>query len=385
MRKPHGINKRIVIAAVLVLASVFSIGCNTDHSQNNVNTETKESRFLYVDNGFSACNNGILYFTEPQLGSDKEPFIYAADINTGECLPLCAKPECLHNEKECNAYLDGQNGCNPLFAVSDSRLYWRGFKKEKNEVATVLYSLDLDGLMRKEEMVLDNELEEAMNVGFLGIYNGKLFRCGSGEEVRDSVPVYSVTVYSQELSENSEPKILFREEGYNAILSRMHENALYIACFSHGEERKLLILSYNMDDETLSELYSGNEYPGSAQGIFIVDDKIVFSGGRTAYSFSISEKSFETIWSEEGIMHLSEDHAFTSTSQSTYKCTDLAAGTDLTGEFPSECLDGRFKYCLGSINGVYYFLFEGNVKSKKSVFASYDPNENNFRVLAELP
>ncbi len=142
-----------------------------------------------------------------------------------------------------------------------------------------------------------------------------------------------------------------------------------------------------MDDDTLTELYSGNEHPGSAQSFFIIDDKLLFSDGRTAYSFSIGEKRFDTIWHDDdnGVLHISEDHAFVSTSPSAYKCIDLSTETALTGEFPSECLDGRFKYCLGSIDGVFYFLFAGNVRSKSSAIASYDPSENSFRVLAVLP
>lgn len=380
-------DKRVFAFLIVIAASIAALTCGCAKQQAyKGELEIEESRFFFVDSGFAAYHEGTLYFTEPAF-SGRKPFVYFADTETGECMPLCGKPECSHDNNNCNAYLDGLYGGNPLFTVYNNKIYWRRFEKAKTELIPILCSMNLDGTMRKDVMSLDYALEEFMNVGFLGIYDGKLFRCGSGETVEDSEPVYSVTVYSQELTGEADPNVILHMKGYNGILARMNGNVLYIACFARGEDEKLLLLSYNMDDETLTELYSGSDFPCSAQSIFVVGDSIVFSGGITAYSYSLNNGEISPISSDpdKHLVFVSEDRIFTFTSASTYSCTDFSSGSVCTGELPDECLDGRLKYPLGSIDGTFYFFFAGFTEEQKSILASYDPSDDCFSVLAMLP
>jgi hypothetical protein len=57
-----------------------------------------------VNNGSVAVGaNGIYAVKMPLMGSDR--FIYYADNQSNQILPLCARPDCMHNGSDCNAHL----------------------------------------------------------------------------------------------------------------------------------------------------------------------------------------------------------------------------------------------------------------------------------------
>ncbi len=80
--------------------------------------DNSENGLLAAVNAEFALSGSILYFID---GSEKNvERLCFLDTETGESLPLCAKPECTHKDASCGAYM----GHTKHLAAYGGRLYW---------------------------------------------------------------------------------------------------------------------------------------------------------------------------------------------------------------------------------------------------------------------
>lgn len=133
--------KKIFIALFFTLALLMT-SCGASDSTNDAISEYQDdNNFVNFNTLHHAANSELgFYFTD--IVYDQQLMFY--DKKSKKSVPLCGKPNCSHNNKDCNAFLDG---IEKVFYYDDS-VYVIASSKE--EVTTfVLYKLSKDGSTRE--------------------------------------------------------------------------------------------------------------------------------------------------------------------------------------------------------------------------------------------
>jgi hypothetical protein len=125
----------------------------------NMETDTEDTQSYWSTNGHNfAKGEGGYYFTNQTANS-----LMFFDADTKEIIPVCAKPECSHNDSSCNAYLgSGEHLIGSVY-------YYRGcvylFKTVNGNAA--LEQIQADGSSRKViAEVLPNDGTGSVYVAF---------------------------------------------------------------------------------------------------------------------------------------------------------------------------------------------------------------------------
>ena len=140
------------IAIFLMLTLFILTGCNSGAGEEKERTvDTVRSFNHYYKTIIAAETEDTIYF----IGK-LQYFIKYVDKATGIAGPLCGKPECKHDGKDCNAYTSYM-GAECIF-VDSGRLYWLGYADELGDSDRILYSEALDGTDRREVARYDGEL-----------------------------------------------------------------------------------------------------------------------------------------------------------------------------------------------------------------------------------
>ena len=107
-------NKRVLISftfvVVIILILVFYIKIH-NNKEADVKINYDNIKHADIENiaqnywnsdgiyNIAAAEDGYYYVTN-------EDFLVYFDINTGDTVPVCAKPDCMHDNDECNACLN---------------------------------------------------------------------------------------------------------------------------------------------------------------------------------------------------------------------------------------------------------------------------------------
>ena len=129
------------IALFLVLALFTLTGCESAGEKKERTVDTARSFTRYYHFTWGAETEDTVYF----MGDD-DIFIKYVDKATGIAGPLCGKPECKHNDENCNAY----TYLSDCLIMGGDRLYWICDTQEDFTMRS-LFSAALDGTDRREE------------------------------------------------------------------------------------------------------------------------------------------------------------------------------------------------------------------------------------------
>lgn len=99
----------------------------------NVNSPLRLPTACNTENGYYLQNEGVLYFFDSALG---------------KMIVVCGKPECPHNDVDCNAWINSQ-----LLSYYDGKLYYAQGDSIHNSYIT-LCSMNLDGTDHKDIQVI---------------------------------------------------------------------------------------------------------------------------------------------------------------------------------------------------------------------------------------
>ncbi len=115
-----------IAAALLFLLTACktasSIGHTEEFNSDQVLVQYDHNP-AYTHLGAEFCKAGdIVYFTRSSLLGRRDRYIAYADLESGMSGPLCAKPECDHTNKACNAYVYGSLAEG--LSYYDGRIYW---------------------------------------------------------------------------------------------------------------------------------------------------------------------------------------------------------------------------------------------------------------------
>ena len=346
---PNKLFRRSAVLALL-FALLFCIGCNTVTTPNGT-SETYGNRLMLATNNTAFYYDGILYWLkDTETISHK---LYCIDVSTGEAMPLCGKPECSHDSVSCNAYIDSDGRG---LVVYGEKLYWIS----NFSPAMYLWCSDLDGGNRQKVMELDKETENLTSDSkFMGIYDGKLFRCGCGSLVNEGNPIKSMLLYSQPLQSGSEPTRLYYAENVLRVFSRMSGNKLYFAIIRSDFGLELCVC--DMDSGEVEVLYSDSNSEYDAQDLLAIDDRLILHGsGIAVYVYSITDGSLTTI-GKEGCEYdyVTDSKLYDIASRGYYRLYDMDGELISDGAIdPPGFADGNYyTHYIGCVDDTMYFMF----------------------------
>lgn len=168
--------KSVLILAVIMSIVCFS-GCGADKNKTlelgglsddsqaywniyNHNVARGETGYYYMLSSFSRTSNKSM-----TQGS----FLYYMDADTGVSTLLCSKPDCSHNDTDCNAWLSVNYGSDQIYYYNG---YLYAYKYNDENGLVYLVRISSDGSERKE-----------------------LFEIGKGKEVPYCLAFHDNSVY----------------------------------------------------------------------------------------------------------------------------------------------------------------------------------------------
>ena len=142
----------------------------------NINSPLRLPTVCKTENGYYLQNEGVLYFFDSALG---------------RMIVVCGKPECPHNDVDCNAWINSK-----LLSYYDGKLYYAQGDSIHNSYIT-LCSMNLDGTDHKDIQVIQKaETGWRVNCADPIFVNGvvyfmepdhSVYRVGLGQNVENAV------------------------------------------------------------------------------------------------------------------------------------------------------------------------------------------------------
>lgn len=174
------------------------------------------------------CESDNAFYYIANDGDSLYSYIYFYDKASGITGKLCAKPECPHNIKDCNAYVDMSLAPAGL-SVYNNKLYWRDMQH--------IYNCNLDGTDRSTVRDIDGNYIY-LNAGRSGwktwLHRGYCYTSQSCTYIEDGEAIDANVVFAYELESDSEPFVIYEDKysGRGPISAYPFRNKLYIVSSS---------------------------------------------------------------------------------------------------------------------------------------------------------
>ena len=215
--------------------------------------------------------------------------LYYVDKAVGVGGPLCGRPECTHDSKDCNAWLG-----NVVWGLTDynGRLYWVG--RDSAGQSFKIFSSAFDGTDRHTVRELDDSIiGNILNDSCVLFHRGCLYWSCLTSVVVDGEAIQLARVFAFPLDASEAGYLILETEYYGFVSILPHRDSLYIALGGYFEggvngERELAdrILSlYRWDIRTreAETLYREN-FPLVTDDYWVAEDGIFFTAVRPAVS-----------------------------------------------------------------------------------------------------
>ena len=152
---------------------------------------------LYIHTWGEVCRNESVYY----VNLNEEDWLYYYDAGSGQSGKLCGKPECMHDDNSCNAYIEMSGGIQ----IYDQHLYWVS--------GTVLYRCALDGTNREIVQTIPGIINP-----FFVIHRGYIYCAYMDNVIVDAEDYTEVSLVRYKLEEDSDGQVLFEERYSNVVL-----------------------------------------------------------------------------------------------------------------------------------------------------------------------
>lgn len=326
----------LTLALLLIIPACGNSAAPTGGEvQHNIEIDRS---FVHGDSsvGLFCGTEDTIYFAPRGLS-----YIFFADKETGIGGPLCGKPECMHNDAGCNAYVS-----RDLYALSvyDGRLYWVG----RETVGTFIYSAALDGTDRKTVREIEKGLlpNSYSNVYML-FHRGYAYLACVKSDVRDGEAVSNHYVCAFPLDPDEEAVVILDEyampSGYvdSRVAIQPYGDSLYIVTDRPSDSIEdytginpknvydFRIMRWNTGSTELEILYQEEESPlYYSTNLYATDDGVLFcrapsgtfgnmsfykysfDGGEPKFIFNMGEGVFGNIAMVDNVAagsHLNDD------------------------------------------------------------------------------
>ena len=201
------------------------------------------------------------------------------DKATGISGPLCGKPECLHNDNSCNAYLSyGAFGLR----VYDGKLYWLN---QGGGLSSTIMQANLDGTGRETVATFQRSEYSSLANPFAVIHRGYVYYAYTIVEIVDKAATYRSVVQAIPVS-GGEMVTVFERTGSGHVGIIPVGNELYIEIAT--ENRSLAFYKWDSESrkgEHIADI-DGPESRADDSGISTGKDGIITGGSGTGVTFT---------------------------------------------------------------------------------------------------
>lgn len=288
----------ILLLAAMIVAACFAFsGCaRSDVPQQGADpaaqkdTDSRGNAMMDPKGLRAVVNGDLLFFTDP---GDPTKLCYL-NLETGEKMLLCAKPECTHKGTDCGAYVG--NAKNIM--TDGSRLYWT--EKVLSSKEWKLFSMNTDGTDRRTEAELEaDKLDSYGDEGAVCIKNNKLFLCTCSSGISGGQPTYSTLVFSHDLKSGAE-ETLFEETSGRACLGRVVDDKLYFALF---DSENIAFNSCDLATGEVKELHTDAmpSFASEPMQMYYSGGYLLVIGSFDCWAYDIANDSFFALrqWTED--------------------------------------------------------------------------------------
>lgn len=215
-----------------------------------------------------------------------EHYIKYADKATGISGVLCGRPECRHNDENCNAYVEDAR----CLLMDGDRLYWMAAEFTDSGIIYVLYSMALDGTDRRKEAELPEGFipsSTAAHRHYL-LYDGWLYFGDVSSEIVNGEQIHHNYVAAAPIGSKQEPFVILKEEtidgGYSNLAIQFYKGDLYILTCGpsplSGDEEYLYdctLRRWNAETDELETLYEDESELNWSSELWVMDDGVLFN------------------------------------------------------------------------------------------------------------
>ena len=225
--------------------------------------------------------------SRPNFGLPAGDMLYYADKATGISGPLCGRPECTHDNTDCNTYMGVPHFTWELTDY-DGRLYWVG---KDDGIIKRVYSAAYDGTDHREIRKLDDDiLGHEWNNSYVLFHRGCLYWSYLYNEVVDGEAKELARVIAFPLDGDQEGYVVLETEIHgNYVQILPCRNSLYIVISNESgstADQENIIYRWNIKTGEGEELYHGRFPLGMGGLMLLVKD---FEGQ------TVLDKTFEGV------------------------------------------------------------------------------------------
>lgn len=289
--------KKTVIFLIAFIMLLLG-GCDTAREENERGVDVNRSFIHYNTFVLSTETQETIFFAGWQ-----DYFIKFVDKETGIGGVLCGKPECAHNDKNCNAYMTTY--ARGLF-VEGERLYWVNLEK-KDSYGCVVYSAALDGTDRRVDAQIPREYIPT-NSGYINVIlkDGYLYFGCVKSIVEDGVDKDFNYVFAFPLIGDQEPLVILEERAENSqtngVPMQVYGDSLYFITSdlddsaTQADLYNVQLRQYDMNSGELETLYQIDRTDMHRMTeLWVLDDGVIFCGyGNDYMSIGIYKFYFES-------------------------------------------------------------------------------------------
>lgn len=235
--------KKYVMAMVMIVACTL-LGCQEKHEER---TEEKSGKYEDWNSDYStSCFYQFVTEAEKGYYLALSNFLYYLEKEETEPIILCSKPNCQHEDQECNAYFPQRF---PQIMYADGKIY--GFREDQMTFAEELVAVSADGETKEVLINVDNR-----DVNYFRIHRGYAYYVRSGS-VNPSLMAY-------DLEDKKEKEILCEKDVKEIKHLFCWQNYLYIPITEYDEEENVYfrMKRYDIETENLSDFFIEDEQTG---------------------------------------------------------------------------------------------------------------------------
>lgn len=268
---------------------LIQVSKDIDFGDTSYNMETDSQNYFNFDSGsYAATADGYYTFWDSK--------IYFIDRETFKCLPLCSKTDCLHDDEQCDAYLDVTVSKIKYYDGSLYTVLHSFNESSENLREYSLYRISLDGSRREKVFVMYSTTERSTVPGFI-IHRGYVYyQYEDGENyclIRCNI-------------DGSDPQEIYRINSDSGVLSNFcgyGDGILFCDTLDRTKIYGDRIIYYS---QTADELYMIAD--GVNVSFVATEDAIIYTDGSDMMKSNISDLDTEVLVEDiSGLVKLSYD------------------------------------------------------------------------------
>lgn len=278
------------LIALLLIWVFFLSSCSAITSEDYSDIENAELNVPSTEGYEEFFRDGVFFgsFIKISSGSyysDGE-YVYYSDNNGTNYIKVCSKPNCSHNDEDCDAYIEA-----PTIGCYNNHIYWVS-SIDNISPGCALYRMNLDG--SDHEKVYTVTTENGAAYSYV-IHNGLLFYklsipdISNTDEINDKGKMSSL--YKRSLESGSKEELITSGEIGNIISFHPANNYLFLRAMIN---ERIDFYCYDIETGRYDLMFNDLDY----QDVYFGNEKgYLFRSGEGIYELSYEDYSVSLVFS----------------------------------------------------------------------------------------